>query len=153
MKEGDKRSLAFKVWDFFINMKINRDEKNRPTIVVETKEDLQQFIHEHPIIKEFYTKVVGVSFPNDDGSSRQAILSNCRRGDYILLKTYSFRGRIAYAVHTEHGQIGNLPADLAECLETEYDDDFIASGEIYSITGGAGGLYYGCKIHLILYQA
>lgn len=153
MKKGDKRSLAFKALDFFINIKINWEEKNRPTIVITTKEDLQQYIEEHPIIKEFYTKVVGVSFPNDDGSSRQAILSNCRRGDYILLKTYSFRGKLAYAVHTEHGQIGNLPADLAECLETEYNDDFIASGEIYSITGGSGGLFYGCKIHLILYQS
>ena len=133
-----------------------RTPKSKPAsdpIVITTEEELSRFTQEHPQLDEFYTKVVGVTYPNDDGSSRQAILSNCRRGDYITLEFYRYRGRPAYAVFTEHGQIGNLSANLAESLTTEYGSDFFVSGFICQITGGSGGLYYGCNIFIRIYQS
>ena len=35
------------------------------------------------IIKDFHTKVVGVTFNNDDGTSRQSIIMNCKAGENI----------------------------------------------------------------------
>lgn len=146
-------SLISKLQDIIGRIRTTRSEPACDPIVISTEDELLSFIQEHPLLEEIRTKVVGVSFPNDDGSSRQAILSNCRRGDYITLESYRFHGQRAYAVFTEHGQIGNLSANLAKRLEREYSDDFIASGTISSITGGSGGLYYGCNIFLRIYQS
>ena len=153
MKKKIKWSLPSKVRDIFRNINLPWNKISCTPTVFSTGKDFHDFVNEHPVIKEFHTKVVGVSFPNDDGSSRQAILSNCRRGEYITLEPYRWRGKSAYAVLTEHGQIGNLSADLAEDLTTEYGDDFFVSGIICQITGGSGGLYYGCNIFLRIYQA
>lgn len=38
------------------------------------------------VIRDFNTKVVGVTFGNDDGSSRQAIIKNCKAGEDIIFK-------------------------------------------------------------------
>ena len=146
-------SLISKLQDIIGRIRTTRSEPACDPIVISTEDELLSFIQEHPLLEEIRTKVVGVSFPNDDGSSRQAILSNCRRGEYITLEPYRWRGKPAYAVLTEHGQIGNLSADLAEDLTTEYGDDFFVSGIICQITGGSGGLYYGCNIFLRIYQA
>lgn len=36
--------------------------------------------------RDFHTKVVGVTFNNDDGTSRQAIIESCKPGEDIILK-------------------------------------------------------------------
>lgn len=153
MKKTDIKSLTSKIRDVFSSISLPWNKISCTPTVFSTGKDYNDFVNEHPVIKEFHTKVVGVSFPNDDGSSRQAILSNCRRGDYITLEFYRYHGRPAYAVFTEHGQIGNLSADLAESLTTEYGSDFFVSGFICQITGGSGGLYYGCNIFVRIYQS
>lgn len=129
------------------------DDKDSFFISCNTDDELHQFCQDHPLIDEFYTKVVGVTYDNDDGTSRQRILSYCRAGDPLAFIPYSFKGAPALAVTSKYGQIGNLSADLAAKLEYDYDCDLILSGTISEITGGQDGLYYGCNLHMFAYKA
>jgi hypothetical protein len=61
--------------------------------------------------KFFYTKVVGVSYLNADGSSRQAIIRRCQLGDAIRLLREPDNPEDPFAVqvvHPIHGQVGYL---------------------------------------------
>lgn len=98
-----------------------------------------------------HTKVAGVTFKNHDGSSRQEILSVCSEIDRITLDYFTYRGKAAYAVLTKHGQIGNLPAELAKRISAEYSD-CVVTGDICEITGGDDGYYYGCEISITIYR-
>lgn len=148
-----KRGWMSKLRDFFGSIRTPKSKPASAPIVITSEDELSRFIQEHPLLEEFYTKVVGVTYSNDDGSSRQPILAKCHKGDYITLESFRYQGEPAYAVFTEHGQIGNLSASLAKRLETDYGDDFIASGTISEVTGGSGGLYYGCNIIIRIYQS
>ena len=120
--------------------------------IIDTAEELDRFIQEHPLIDDMYTKVVGVSFPNDNGTSRQEILSLCSPGDPVFFSSYRYNGEPALAVFSNYGQIGNLSARLAESFESDYDCDLILAGEIAQITGGENGLKYGCNLHILVYR-
>ena len=70
-------------------------------------------------------KVVGVSFENNDGSSRQEIIENLayeydRDLDFssIELCEYSYNGNPAYHVTVDGSVIGNLEADFSLELKT-----------------------------------
>lgn len=57
--------------------------------------------------------VAGVTFDNDDGSSRQEILREICEGDEdgdteAWLEWYQYRGQDAYRVMTPHGCVGNV---------------------------------------------
>ena len=57
--------------------------------------------------------VAGVTFNNDDGSSRQEILREICEGDEdgdteAWLEWYQYRGQDAYRVMTPHGCVGNV---------------------------------------------
>lgn len=125
-------------------------------LTIETKQQLQEFYDSHMLLRSFITKVVGVSYPNDDGSSRQEILSHCLIGEPVGFYWHEFRGAPACAVISLHGQIGYLKADLAADLHEQYvaDDDeniIIFMAKISDITGGEKGLSYGCSIILSIY--
>lgn len=119
--------------------------------VITTEEGLKSFLLSHTLLDEFHTKVVGVTFRNKDGTSRQDILSQCHIGDEIALRFYKYKRSPAYAVHCKYGQIGNLSADLAKTIDIEYDGCTIQA-TISSITGGYGGLFYGCNIFMRFFQ-
>ena len=148
-----KRRWMSKLRDFISSIRTPKSKPACNPIVIATKEELSNFIQEHTLLDEFYTKVVGVTYPNHDGSSRQSILAKCRKGDYIILESFHYQGEPAYAVFTEHGQIGNLSSSLAKNLEIEYRDDIIFSSTISEVTGGHDGLNFGCNIRIRIYQA
>lgn len=129
------------------------EETANQTIVPGSDEELQAFCKDHPLLSEFYTKVVGVTYDNDDGSCRQRILRKCKAGDPVLLHPFTYRGDPAFAVYTEQGQIGNLSADLAYNLENEYECDVILAGVISEMTGGSKGTYWGCNLLIKVYKA
>lgn len=120
-------------------------------IVLINKSDYKRFLREYQQVYVDITKVAGVSFKNKNNTSRQKILSKCRSGDFVNLEFFRYNGEPAYAVHTIHGQIGNLPADKAHELFTQYSDYQILC-EIHEITGGNNGEYYGCNLILRIYQ-
>ena len=119
--------------------------------VITTAEEYAQFLSSHIIIASYDTKVVGVTFDNADGSSRQRNISRCRNGDEIALQYFEYDGDPAYAVLTRHGQIGNLSADQARIIDRNYDG-CVVQGTINKITGGSSGYPFGCNIHLTFFK-
>lgn len=118
---------------------------------VYTQDELQAFLDAHDLIDEIRTKVVGVTFNNDDGTNRQDILARCCVGDQVYFRHFVYRGSPAYSVTADHGQIGNLPSDLAQTIDQCYDG-CILYGTITKISGGADGFYYGCNILIDVFR-
>lgn len=116
-------------------------------VILRTPADRVKLIAQYTPIREIYTKVAGTTFRNADGTDRQAILSACNTWDEINLEYFTYKGAPAYAVWTVHGQIGNLPADVANLIYNVYSE-YVTFAEIKEITGGSSGHYYGCNLTL-----
>lgn len=113
--------------------------------------ELQNF----DIIKTYHTKVVGVTYENDNGTSRQEYLEyNAHPGHPIGFREFVYDGKPAYAVHLERGQqIGNLKESLAGDISDfmdSHEKELFMYGEITEITGGDDGMKYGCNIVVYL---
>ena len=132
------------------NTTVQHSEKQGPDRIITTQDDLENFMQQYTVIDEIRTKVVGVTFRNDDGSNRQSILAHCHTGDDILLRYFEYHRTPAYGVLTEHGQIGNLSKELAWELG-QYGDDIYVVGKILAVTGGDRGKSFGCNIALTIY--
>lgn len=92
------------------------------------------------------TKVVGVTFKNDDGTDRQEILASVSPGDSLDLEPYEYNGAPAMKVIHALGCIGNLKAELAADL---CDNPYITyTAEVLDVTGGNNGKSYGCNIEI-----
>jgi hypothetical protein len=96
-------------------------------------------------LQHFFTKVSGVSFPNDDGTERQEIIRHCRQGEILDLKRdptnrYS---RFAVKVLRQTGQqVGHVPEHWAEQACDLIDEGWDLSARITAVTGGAVGKEY-----------
>lgn len=123
---------------------------DRDATIITTQEEWDKFLSQHTLVDTIYTNVAGVTYNNSDGSSRQSILSKCRAGDEIKLNYFDHQGAPAYAIITKHGQVGNLPANIATNLDSKYDN-CIVQGTIESVTGGFDDLYWGCTILVKVY--
>lgn len=97
------------------------------------------------------THVVGTSFLNDDGSSRRNNLTFCYVGKKLEIRPFTYQGDPAYAVFTDDGQIGNLPATTAQEI-SEYGDDLIVTGEISQRLTDEYGDAYSCRVNLTIYR-
>ena len=89
-------------------------------------------------ITHFFTKVVGVTHPNSDGSDRQEIIQGCKPCEQVFLRPEPENpfDPNAIAVDREQGeQLGYLPAGLAK--ELKQDCEHIAF--IWAVLGGEGG--------------
>ena len=106
------------------------------------------------IIKTYHTKVVGVSFNNENGTSRQGYLENSYPGEILAFKDFDYYGDPAYAVYTKHSEeIGRIQKDLAADIHSfieSHEKELIMYGEITEITGGDDGMKYGCNIVVYL---
>lgn len=118
-------------------------------VVIASPEDWLHFLETHEPIREIRTKVAGATFRNDDGSSRQEILSLCHDGDMLDLEYFTHQGEPAYKVFSRYGQIGNLPAEDAMLIDSVYGE-YVTGAVISKVTGG-NGYYYGCNILLTIY--
>lgn len=103
------------------------------------------------VVRDFNSKVVGVTFGNADGSSRQEIIKNCSPGDDLIFKPVpTVEYPDAVGVFTKTGkQLGHLNAELAAELKSKYPNNPM-SVTINDITGG-GEKNYGCNIHIVIY--
>ncbi len=108
------------------------------------------------VVKTYQTKVVGVSFKNDNGTSRQGFLEYAYPGEALAFKEFDYLGDPAYAVFTKHGEeIGRIKKDLAADIHDVIEVDareLIMYGKIKDITGGEeeGKDNYGCNITVYL---
>lgn len=114
------------------------------------------FTSDFDIVKTYQTKVVGVSFKNENGTSRQAFLEYAYPGEALAFKEFDYYGDPAYAVFTKHSEeIGRikkeLAADIHDFIESD-ERELIMYGKIKDITGGEeeGQENYGCNITVYL---
>jgi len=90
-------------------------------------------------LRHSFAKVVGVTFPNDDGSERQKILKRCKVGDRLLLEhdpNNEYSSMAIDVLRTNGQQVGHAPEYLAERIISELADGCGAVGVVTSITGG-----------------
>ena len=83
------------------------------------------------MVKNRTLKVKGVTYDNDDGTSRQEILEDIklrrdpfRRGLHLSLEEYDYEGRPAYHVKVNGYIIGTVPSELSPFI-TENRDNII----------------------------
>lgn len=104
------------------------------------------------VVRDINTKVVGVTFGNNDGSSRQDIVKSCKPGDDIILKPVPTKEYPnAIGVFNKRGQqLGHIGADPADELKNNYPNNPM-SVTVNGITGG-GDKNYGCNLHIVIYS-
>lgn len=80
-----------------------------------------------PYVRRAY-KLTGVTFKNDDGSSRQSVLRKLKFNDppfdegvELELSRYEWEGKPALAVLANGLQIGNIPANDVDFLITNWE--------------------------------
>ncbi len=104
-----------------------------------------------------HTKIVGVTFKNDDGSSRQNYLCRLRNGEELFLKEYIYEESPAFHVCNKNGKcLGNLAEDIARKIKTKYDEkekivfveevDRFDRNELYDREREEEDYIYYCKI-------
>jgi len=107
--------------------------------------------------KNIHTKIVGVTFKNDDGSSRQNYLCRLRNGEELFLKEYIYEESPAFHVCNKNGKcLGNLAEDIARKIKTKYDEkekivfveevDRFDRNELYDREREEEDYIYYCKI-------
>lgn len=104
------------------------------------------------IVEDFHTKVVGVTFNNDDGTSRQSIIKNCKAGDDIVFKpvpTNEYPDAIG-VFNAKGQQLGHLSQGVAAEIKNKYGYNPM-SVTVSNVTGG-GDLSYGCNLHIVVYE-
>lgn len=96
-----------------------------------------------------HSKVVGVTFNNDDGTSRQKNIANIKENDELKLIPYEYNpGEEALGVFHNNKQIGNVNADLCyEIIDKVRDNEIIIV--IANPTGG-NKKTYGCNFTIIM---
>jgi hypothetical protein len=100
--------------------------------------------------------VVGVSYNNDDGSSRQSIISRCKPGEALLLTREPSNKHDPWAIKVarlNRQQIGYVPAYIAHNGESSGLAHEIDAGAWYrcriaEINGGGAGLLQGVTIEI-----
>ena len=107
--------------------------------------------------RSFHTKVVGVTFQNDDGSSRQRILKRCRKGEHLVLVNTPIpedRNAVAVRRASTGEQLGYLSRELAAEIAPKLRRGVRITAEIASLTGG--GLIFkrtrGCNIKITIWE-
>jgi hypothetical protein len=90
-------------------------------------------------LRHSFAKVAGVTFPNDDGSERQAIIRRCKSGEPLILRHEPDNEYSEFAIQVlrENGQqLGHAPEYLAERICQELESGYQAVGFLKNVTGG-----------------
>lgn len=107
---------------------------------------------------KYFSKVAGVSYDNDDESSRQyAIQKFCKPGTPLILKREPKNRRDKNAISVwVYGknifrkgefQIGYIKTELAAEIAPRIDAGWTITAIVKEVTGG-GDLTYGCNIEI-----
>ena len=98
------------------------------------------------IAETIRTKLVGVTFDNEDGENRQDILRTMTGDEDITVEKYTYNGEPAACIKWGNKVLGNLSAELAKDLARKYPQAQYTA-EILEISGG-GVQTFGCNIEL-----
>ena len=97
------------------------------------------------VVDTIRTKIVGVTFENEDGENRQDILGRMSGNEEIGIEKYTYNGKPAAYVKWGNKILGNLSAELAEDLARKYPNARYTA-EILEISGGVQ--MFGCNIEI-----
>jgi hypothetical protein len=103
-------------------------------------------------IRHFFTKIVGVTFLNDDGSDRQTIVPKCHIGEQLVLihKADNLFDENAIEVRRPNGeQIGHLRNWLAPEVAQRNKEGYKYIVLVSDVTGGTKDKYYGCNLLIV----
>ena len=109
----------------------------------------------------FYTKVVGVTFKNDDGSDRQRIIRNLSRDGELEERTELFfvpqptnpYDSNCILVNSGNGQtLGTLSRDVAAQVSPQIRQGYMFKAYVSAQTGGDIGYAYGINIKVERYK-
>jgi len=96
--------------------------------------------------------VAGVTFKNEDGSSRQAILRRIEKGQIKDFDTdfelYNYEGSPAIHVLCDGMCVGNVPKKYISSVEQIWDEIVIASLEVESFEDDYGKTIYRADVHV-----
>ena len=96
----------------------------------------------------FHSKVVGVTYNNDNGTSRQAYLATVKQYDELNLRIYEYKpGEKAIGVYYQDKQLGNINADLLDELMNYMKHDQLIS--VIAEPSGGDGKTRGCNITIL----
>jgi hypothetical protein len=90
-------------------------------------------------LRHTFAKVAGVTFPNDDGSERQEIISRCRSSEQLILQHDAYNEYSVFAtkvLRTNGEQLGHAPEYLAEKIVDRIEDGYRPIGLLLNVTGG-----------------
>lgn len=97
------------------------------------------------------TKVVGVTYENENGISIQSILPNLKHGEnlFFIRDYHNQYDENAIKVYCKSGHIGHLSKELAAEIAPflSENDDYDLEGRVVEITGG-DGKSIGCNIEI-----
>ncbi len=136
-----------------INDRIRHIDKSIKTKSTNTKPKITKSSIDDRKVGYMTFRVAGVTYDNDDGSSRQEIISQIKKDkeynsteNKLDFKEYSYEGKPALAVFIDGKQVGNVPANRVDFLLEEIEKDHLVSAELEFL--GGGDLSYGIKITL-----
>lgn len=102
--------------------------------------------------KEIEFKVVGVTFKNGR-RTRQAILRAMKWKDSgfetveITLQRYDFEGSVAIGVYANGEQIGNVPKELKDEVDSAWTGRYIV--EEWEVLGSGKDTPFGCRVKIL----
>lgn len=108
------------------------------------------------VTRGYSVNVAGVTFCNDDGSDRQAIISRCKPGEQLMLirePDNKFDSGAIKVVRKKGLQLGYIPASMTRDGDPSglaHQIDAVAKYRcrIANITGGGPGLRYGVEVEI-----
>ena len=101
--------------------------------------------------KSFFTKIVGVSYLNEDGSSRQELIKSCSIGEKLVISkdiNNKFSKNAIKISKVYNSQLGFLSEDLK--IHQSINSGKIITAKIKNITGGKDGSLFGCNIEIVI---
>jgi hypothetical protein len=118
-------------------------------------------IYEKEYIESISTKIVGVTFENEDGTNRQALISKLNIPDTLTNMIYDtlyleyceYNGSPSYKVlNNSFKTLGNLKKELSATLVKKYKGCSFQT-RFLEVTGGDEGKEtYGCNIEIDIYR-
>lgn len=103
---------------------------------------------------EFYSKVAGVTFENEDGVNRQELLSELSSGVKLELRLEreNLYDKNAIEIYSSLGKIGYIKGELAPYISALLNQEARVDVVVSEITGGGPDLFYGCNIKISIYE-
>jgi len=138
--------LTYGIWLIvYIVLKLkytNENKESQNKINKNIQEQTNQYLKEAEKRKQdqddeerFYFNVAGVTYDNNDGSSRQAVIKNCKKFDNnnAFFKKSKYNGKPSIEIWTDYGQIGNVPS--------EYIDKILSIKNVHSYISNIDSFY------------